>query len=81
MRIDGEQMIAVNDLKKYFPLQKGFMDNLFAREKGFVRAVDGVSFSIKKGEVLGSTLKLTQIGYCFRSPPMYSRSILRRFLF
>jgi len=40
-------------LKKHFPLQKGFLDNLLAKEKGFVRAVDGVSFSIMKGEVLG----------------------------
>jgi peptide/nickel transport system ATP-binding protein len=48
-----EELITVTDLKKHFPLQKGFLDNLLAREKGFVRAVDGVSFSIKKGEVLG----------------------------
>jgi peptide/nickel transport system ATP-binding protein len=48
-----EELITVNDLKKHFPLQKGFLDNLLAKEKGFVRAVDGVSFSIIKGEVLG----------------------------
>lgn len=48
-----EELITVTDLKKHFPLQKGFLDNLLAREKGFVRAVDGVSFSIIKGEVLG----------------------------
>ncbi len=29
------------------------MDRLFAKEKGYVRAVDDISFSIKKGEVLG----------------------------
>jgi peptide/nickel transport system ATP-binding protein len=48
-----KELITVIDLKKHFPLQKGFIDNLLAKEKGFVRAVDGVSFSIKKGEVLG----------------------------
>jgi peptide/nickel transport system ATP-binding protein len=48
-----EELVTVTDLKKHFPLQKGFLDNLLAREKGFVRAVDGVSFSIIKGEVLG----------------------------
>jgi len=48
-----EELITVTDLKKHFPLQKGFLDNLLAKEKGFVRAVDGVSFSIMKGEVLG----------------------------
>ena len=46
-------MIEVKNLKKHFPLQKGFLDNLLAREKGFVKAVDGVSFTIIKGEVLG----------------------------
>lgn len=48
-----EDLIIINNLIKYFPLQKGFLDRLFAKEKGFVRAVDGVSFRIKKGEVLG----------------------------
>jgi peptide/nickel transport system ATP-binding protein len=48
-----EELLTVNHLKKHFPLQKGFIDRLLAREKRYVRAVDGVSFSIKKGEVLG----------------------------
>jgi len=48
-----EELVTATDLKKHFPLQKGFLDNLLAKEKGYVRAVDGVSFSIMKGEVLG----------------------------
>jgi peptide/nickel transport system ATP-binding protein len=48
-----EELVTVTDLKKHFPLQKSFLDNLLAKEKGYVRAVDGVSFSIMKGEVLG----------------------------
>lgn len=48
-----EELLTVNNLKKHFPLQKGFIDNFLAREKRFVKAVDGVSFSINKGEVLG----------------------------
>ncbi len=48
-----EELINIAKLKKYFPLQKGFIDNLLAKEKGFVRAVDEVTFSINKGEVLG----------------------------
>ena len=47
------ELLKVENLKKHFPLQKGFLDNLFAKEKRFVRAVDGVSFSIRKGETLG----------------------------
>lgn len=53
MTILMENLITVRNLKKHFPLQKGFIDNLLAKEKRFVRAVDGVSFLIKKGEVLG----------------------------
>jgi peptide/nickel transport system ATP-binding protein len=48
-----DDLINVQNLIKHFPLQKGLMDRLFSKQKGFVRAVDDVSFSIKKGEVLG----------------------------
>ena len=42
-------LLEVLNLKKYFPIKKG----LFSRTVGHVRAVDGVSFSVKQGEVLG----------------------------
>jgi oligopeptide/dipeptide ABC transporter ATP-binding protein len=42
-------LLDVRDLKKHFPVRKG----LFARVAGWVRAVDGVSFSIGRGETLG----------------------------
>jgi len=48
-----EDLLTIIDLKKHFPLQKGFIDNLLAKQKSFVSAVDGISFSIPKGEVLG----------------------------
>ncbi len=48
-----EDLLIVKNLKKYFPLQSGFLDNLFTKEKRFVKAVDDVSFYIKAGEVLG----------------------------
>ena len=40
-----ETLVEVNHLKKYFPLRKG----LFS--KGYVKAVDDVSFHIKKNEI------------------------------
>ncbi len=45
-------MIEVENLKKYFPVQKSTLEVLLSRRKDFIRAVDGVTFSIKKGEVL-----------------------------
>jgi oligopeptide transport system ATP-binding protein len=44
-----EELLIIKGLKKYFPLSRG----LFSREVGWVRAVDGVTFSIYKGETLG----------------------------
>jgi peptide/nickel transport system ATP-binding protein len=49
----AEELIKTENLVMHFPLQKGLLGNLFAKEKQFVRAVDDVSFIIKKGEVLG----------------------------
>ncbi len=40
-------------LKKYFPIKRGFFETLLSRSDVFVRAVDGISFSIRKGEVFG----------------------------
>jgi len=41
--------LTVNDLKVHFPIKKG----LFSRTVGYVYAVDGVSFALKKGETIG----------------------------
>jgi peptide/nickel transport system ATP-binding protein len=50
---NGDNLVEAHGLKKYFPVQQGFVENLFTRQKVFVRAVDGVDLSIKRGEVLG----------------------------
>jgi oligopeptide/dipeptide ABC transporter ATP-binding protein len=46
---NGQVLLEVKDLKKYFPIRKGF----FRRVVGHVRAVDEVSFYINEGETLG----------------------------
>ncbi len=44
------KLLEVVDLKKHFPIKRGF---LFAKEVGAVKAVDGVSLFIREGETLG----------------------------
>lgn len=44
-----EAILEVKNLKKHFPILKG----LLLREVGKVKAVDGISFSVNKGETLG----------------------------
>jgi peptide/nickel transport system ATP-binding protein len=45
------ELVRVEDLVKYFPVQKSLLEQLFARKADYVRAVDHVTFSIKKGEI------------------------------
>lgn len=47
--MDKEVLLNVRDLIKYFPIRKG----VFSRVVNHVKAVDGVSFTIHKGETLG----------------------------
>lgn len=46
---DDRYLLEVKNLKMYFPITEG----LFARLKGYTKAVDDVSFFIKNGETLG----------------------------
>jgi oligopeptide/dipeptide ABC transporter ATP-binding protein len=44
----AETLLEVSGLQKYFPIRKG----LLQRTKGYVQAVDGLTFSVTKGETL-----------------------------
>ena len=46
-------LIEIHGLKKWFPVQKGFIERLVTRQRRFVRAVDGIDFEIRRGEVFG----------------------------
>ena len=47
---DIPPLVEVNQLKKHFPIRQGL---IFERTIGSVKAVDGISFSIQRGETLG----------------------------
>ena len=47
---DPDALLSVSRLKKYFPIKRGI---LFQRQVGAVKAVDGVSFSVRPGETVG----------------------------
>ena len=45
------EILKVEHLKKYFPVEKSFLEKMLTRTRHFVRAVDDVSFSVLKGEI------------------------------
>ena len=49
----GAPLLEVRDLRTRFSLRGSFLDRLRGREGGTVKAVDGVSFDLYRGEVLG----------------------------
>jgi oligopeptide/dipeptide ABC transporter ATP-binding protein len=46
----GDELLVVEDLEKHFPVTRGIV---FQRQVASVRAVDGVSFTVREGETLG----------------------------
>ena len=46
---DPQYILMVNNLKKYFPIKDGFI----SRTVGYVKAVDGVTFNLKRGTTMG----------------------------
>ncbi len=47
---EAPELVRVEGLKQYYPVNRGV---LFRRQVGAVRAVDGISFLIRRGETLG----------------------------
>ncbi len=50
MATNGDILLDIRHLRKYYPVTKGF---IFQRQVGAVRAVDDISFFIRRGETLG----------------------------
>jgi oligopeptide transport system ATP-binding protein len=69
-----ETLLKIDNLKMYFPITKGV---LFQKHIGDVKAVDDVSFEIKRGETLGlvgeSGCGKSTTGRHFTTVPPYRR--------
>ena len=61
---DPQYILMVKDLKKYFPIKGG----LLSKTIGHVKAVDGVTFNLKRGCTMGAS----------RSPQRIRRRWTRR---
>ena len=46
MQTTGDELLVVDNVRKYFPITRGI---IFQKEIASVKAVDGVTFSIKPG--------------------------------
>ena len=57
MCIRDRYILMVNQLKKYFPIKGGLM----SQTVGHVKAVDGVTFNLKRGHTMGLVLSLIHI--------------------
>ena len=49
---EGDTLISVKNMRKWFPVNTGFLSSMLYRQELFVKAVDGVTFDVIKGEVL-----------------------------
>lgn len=50
-KIPPAPVLSVENLKKWYPLKRGFFETVFSKNEMNVKAVDGVSFSLAKGEI------------------------------
>ncbi|UCE80352.1 MAG: ATP-binding cassette domain-containing protein [Methanobacteriota archaeon] len=47
----GNDIVSVKNLQVWFPIRRGFVESLLSDEQSYVKAVDGITFSIKQREI------------------------------
>ena len=51
--MNSESILTVRAVRKLYPVSRGLLGALRRRPKRFVHALDGVSFTLRRGEILG----------------------------
>ena len=48
-----ETLISIRNLKKWFPVRRGFFQAILSGEQQYIKAVDNISFDVRKGDIFG----------------------------
>jgi len=51
--LSNSPLLTVTDLQQHYSLESNLLDQLFARNRQVIKAVDGVSLELERGEILG----------------------------
>ncbi|MEG4203106.1 ABC transporter ATP-binding protein [Microcoleus sp. Pol7_A1] len=51
--LTNSPLLTVTDLQQHYNLESNLLDQLFARNRQVIKAVDGVSLELQRGEILG----------------------------
>ncbi len=48
-----DYILQVENLRKWYPVRRGFLASLLSKEELYIKAVDGVSFKVRRKEIFG----------------------------
>jgi peptide/nickel transport system ATP-binding protein len=49
--MQSDEILRVEHLKKYYPVEKSFLEKLLTKNRHFVKAVDDINFTVRRGEI------------------------------
>jgi oligopeptide/dipeptide ABC transporter ATP-binding protein len=50
-KVPAAPVLSLENLRKWYPLKKGLFETILSKEESSVKAVDGVTFTLSKGEI------------------------------